>query len=40
VLLVEDFGEAEDGDHHEQRSAQRDEGVGPHPCGPLQPFAL
>jgi len=40
VLLVEDVGEAEDGDHHEQGRPQRDEGVGPHPCGPLQPFAL
>jgi hypothetical protein len=26
--------------HHEQGRSQRDEGVGPHACGPLQPLAL
>jgi len=40
VALVEDVGEAEDGDHHEKGRSQRDEGVGPHPCGPLQPLPL
>jgi hypothetical protein len=38
--LVEDVGEPEDRYHHVQRRAQRHKGVGPHPCGPLQPLAL